>query len=69
MSVRTPSPTLHHHRYSPDGAELEIEDIPHDELPWLSEVIEETQRLTGRPVPDQSPRSLRAAGRTPLGRG
>ena len=37
--------TLHCHRYSPDGAELELDDIPHDELPWLSEVIEETQRL------------------------
>ena len=37
--------TLHCHRYSPDGAELELEDIPHDEMPWLSEVIEETQHF------------------------
>ena len=36
--------TLHCHRYGPDAGER-VEHIPHDALPWLSEVIEEAHRL------------------------
>ena len=36
--------TLHCHRYGPDADER-VEYIPHDALPWLSEVIEEVQHL------------------------
>ena len=37
--------TLHRHAFDADGEELDPEDIPHDAMPWLSEVIEETQRV------------------------
>ena len=37
--------TLHRHRYAPDGRELDPRPVAHADLPWLSEVIEEAQRL------------------------
>ena len=37
--------TLHRHGYGPDGRELDPLPVAHAALPWLSEVIEEAQRL------------------------
>ena len=37
--------TLHRHGYGPDGRELDPLPVAHADLPWLSEVIEEAQRL------------------------
>ena len=37
--------TLHRHGYAPDGRELDPLPVAHADLPWLSEVIEEAQRL------------------------
>ena len=37
--------TLHRHGYGPDGRELAPRPVAHAGLPWLSEVIEEAQRL------------------------
>ena len=37
--------TLHRHGYAPDGRGLDPLPVAHADLPWLSEVIEEAQRI------------------------
>ncbi|MCY4615901.1 MAG: hypothetical protein OXC71_05865, partial [Chloroflexi bacterium] len=37
--------TLHRHTFDADGREHGVTEISHDAMPWLSEVIEEAERV------------------------